>query len=251
MKKLLLLMPLALAGCATNYEGYVEANVKIAEAKARADTEKYKAMAAIASTGDAAAKVAAVMSMALGQPNQQNQQQITPPRSPADTTLQAIATILPSIAQIYGINRQVALGMEQVRGNVAIQQSQSNASIANTASTNNAFAGIASEQVRGSVSNTASSNAAFANIFSNTSWASVSNAQNSNAALTAVAGKIQAPAANITNSYNTTDSTHTPTVVKVDPLVVEPVIVDPKVVNPQVVNPVVVKPEVVQPTTPK
>ncbi|NBW17458.1 MAG: hypothetical protein EBR82_56710 [Caulobacteraceae bacterium] len=83
MKKLLLLMPFALAGCATNYEGYVEANVKIAEAKARADTEKYKAMAAIASTGDAAAKVAAVMSMALGQPNQQNQQQITPPNTNA------------------------------------------------------------------------------------------------------------------------------------------------------------------------
>ena len=77
-------------------------------------------MAAIAATGDAAAKVAAVMSMALGQPNQQ-QQQIAPPKSAADATLQAIATILPSIAQIYGINRQVALGMEQVRGNVAIQ----------------------------------------------------------------------------------------------------------------------------------
>ena len=251
MKKFLIVAPLLLAGCATNYDAYVEANVKVAEARAKAETEKYKAMAAIASSGDAAAKVAAVMSMALGQPNQQAQQQIAPPRSPADTTLQAIATILPSIAQIYGINRQVALGMEQVRGNVAIQQAQSNASIANTASTNNAFSSIAGDQVRGSVANTASTNNAFTNIFSNTSWASVSNAQSSNAALTAVAGKIQAPAANITNSYNTTDSTHTPTVVKVDPLVVEPVIVDPKVVNPQVVNPVVVKPEVVQPTTPK
>ena len=249
MKKFLIVAPLLLAGCATNYDAYVEANVKVAEARAKAETEKYKAMAAIAAGADASAKVAAVMSMALGQPNQQAQQQIAPPKSAADTTLQAIATILPSIAQIYGINRQVALGMEQVRGNVAIQQAQSNASIANTASTNNAFAGIAGDQVRGSVANTASTNNAFANIFSNTSWASVSNAQSSNAALTAVAGKIQAPApdvTNITNSYNTTDSTHTPTVVKVDP-----VIVDPKVVNPQVVNPVVVKPEVVQPTTPK
>lgn len=198
MKKLLLLAPLFLAGCATNYEGYVEANVKIAEARAKAETEKYKAMAAIASSGDAAAKVAAVMSMALGQQTQQTQQ-VAPPKSPADTTLQAIATILPSIAQIYGINRQVALGMEQVRGNVAIQQSVSNASVANTASTNNTFLGIAS--------------------------------------------KIQAPAANITT---TTDNTHTPTVIKVDPLIVNPTVVNPVVVKPEVVNPVVVNP-----TTPK
>ena len=194
MKKFLLLAPLLLAGCATNYDGYVEANVKIAEAKARADTEKYKAMAAIASSGDAAAKVAAVMSMALGQPNQQAQQQIAPPRSPADTTLQAIATILPSIAQIYGINRQVALGMEQVRGNVAIQQAVSNASVANTSSTNNAFVGIAS--------------------------------------------KIQAPQANVTTTTTTTtDNTHTPTVIKVEPLIVNPTVVKPEVVNPVIVNP--------------
>ena len=194
MKKFLLVTPLLLASCATNYDGYAEANVKIAQARAQAESEKYKAMAAIASTGDAAAKVAAVMSMALGQPSQK-QQQIAPPKSAADTTLQAIATILPSIAQIYGINRQVALGMEQVRGNVAIQQAVSNASVANTASTNQAFVGIA--------------------------------------------GKIQAPAANVTTT-TTTDNTHTPTVIKVDPLIV----------NPQVVNPVVVRPEVVKTEVP-
>jgi hypothetical protein len=213
MKKFLIVAPLLLAGCATNYDAYVEANVKVAEARAKAETEKYKAMAAIAAGADASAKVAAVMSMALGQPNQQAQQQIAPPKSAADTTLQAIATILPSIAQIYGINRQVALGMEQVRGNVAIQQAVSNASVANTSSTNNAFVGIAS--------------------------------------------KIQAPQANVTTT-TTTDNTHTPTVVKVDPIIVnpeiiqvDPLVVNPQVVNPQVVNPVVVRPEVVQPTTSK
>jgi hypothetical protein len=217
MKKLLLFAPLLLAGCATNYEGYVEANVKIAEARAKAETEKYKAMAAIASTGDAAAKVAAVMSMALGQPNQQAQQQIAPPKSAADTTLQAIATILPSIAQIYGINRQVALGMEQVRGNVAIQQAVSNASVMTARSTNDTFASIA--------------------------------------------GKIQAPAANVTTTTTTsTDNTHTPTVVTteksvvLDPKVItteKPVIVNPTVVNPTVVRPEVVNPVVINPTTPK
>lgn len=212
MKKLALTLPLLLASCATNYEGYAEANVKIAQARAQAESEKYKAMAAIASTGDAAAKVAAVMSMALGQPNQ-SQQQLAPPKSAADTTLQAIATILPSIAQIYGINRQVALGIEQVRGNVAIQQTVSNASVMTAKSTNDTFASIA--------------------------------------------GKIQAPAANITTTTTTTtDNTHTPTVVTtekavvLDPKVItteKPVIVNPTVVNPTVVNPTVVRPEVVNP----
>lgn len=216
MKKLIPILPILLAGCATNYEGYAEANVKIAQARAQAESEKYKAMAAIASTGDAAAKVAAVMSMALGQPNQP-QQQIAPPKSAADTTLQAIATILPSIAQIYGINRQVALGIEQVRGNVAIQQTVSNASVMTARSTNDTFASIA--------------------------------------------GKIQAPAANITTTTTTTtDNTHTPTVVTtekaivVDPKVItteKPVIVNPTVVNPTVVRPEVVNPVVINPSAPQ
>jgi len=216
MKKLALTLPLLLASCATNYDGYAEANVKIAQARAQAESEKYKAMAAIASTGDAAAKVAAVMSMALGQPNQP-QQQIAPPKSAADTTLQAIATILPSIAQIYGINRQVALGMEQVRGNVAIQQTVSNASVMTARSTNDTFASIA--------------------------------------------GKIQAPAANITTTTTTTtDNTHTPTIVTtekavvLDPKVItteKPVIVNPTVVNPTVVRPEVVNPVVINPAAPQ
>ena len=134
----------AMAGCATNYDAYVQANVKVAEAKAKADTEKYKAMAAIASTGDAAAKVAAVMSIAMGSHNQPHvSHAIAAPKSAAEMTMQAIANVLPSIAQIYGINRQTALGVEQVRSNVAIQQAVSNASVMNTASTNNAFSTIA------------------------------------------------------------------------------------------------------------
>ena len=47
MKKLALTLPLLLAGCATNYDGYAEANVKIVQARAQAESEKYKAMAAI------------------------------------------------------------------------------------------------------------------------------------------------------------------------------------------------------------
>lgn len=203
-----------LAGCATNYDGYAEANVKIAQARAQAESEKYKAMAAIASTGDAAAKVAAVMSMALGQPGQQQQQQIAPPKSAADTTLQAIATILPSIVQIYGINRQVALGVEQVRGNVSIQQSVSSALVANTASTNNAFVGIASKI-----------QAPAANVTTTTTTTTSTD-----------------------NTHTPTVVTQDKTVV-LDPKVVT--VEKPLVVNPTVVNPQIVQPVVIQPTTPK
>ena len=206
MKKLTPILPILLAGCATNYEGYAEANVKIAQARAQAESEKYKAMAAIAATGDAEAKVAAVMSMALGQPNQQ-QQQIAPPKSASDTTLQAIATILPSIAQIYGINRQVALGMEQVRGNVAIQQAVSNASVMTARSTNDTFASIASK-IQAPAANVTTTNTS-------------------------------------TDNTHTPTVVTTDKAVVIDPKVVtvdKPLIVDPTVVRPEVVNPVIVNP---------
>lgn len=213
MKKLLLITPLLLAGCATNYDGYAEANVKIAQARAQAESEKYKAMAAIASTGDAAAKVAAVMSMALGQPNQQPQQQLAPPKSAADTTLQAIATLLPSIAQIYGINRQVALGIEQVRGNVAIQQTVSNASVMTARSTNDTFASLASK-------------------------------------IQAPAANVTTTTTTTTDNTHTPTIVTTEKAIVVDPKVItteKPVIVNPTVVNPTVVRPEVVNPVVVTP----
>ena len=228
MKKLALTLPLLLAGCATNYDNYAEANVKIAQARAQAESEKYKAMAAIASTGDAAAKVAAVMSMALGQPNQP-QQQLAPPKSPTDTTLQAIATILPSIAQIYGINRQVALGIEQVRGNVAIQQTVSNASVMTARSTNDTFASIASKI-----------QAPAANVTTTTTTTT----DNTHTPTVVTTEK----AVIVDPKIVTTDKA-----IIVDPKVVNPTVVNPTVVNPQVVQPVVVRPEIVNPVvvTPK
>lgn len=203
MKKLLLVAPLLFTGCATNYDGYAQANIKIAEARAKAESDRYKAMAAIAATGDSAAKVAAVMSMALGQPNQQPYQQLAPPKSAADTTLQAIATILPSIAQIYGINRQIALGMEQVRGNVAIQQTVSNASVMNTRSTNDTFASIASK-------------------------------------IQAPAANITTTTTTTTDNTHTPTIVTTEKAIVVDPKVItteKPVIVTPEIVQPVVVKP--------------
>lgn len=219
MKKLLLL-PIMLAGCATNYDAYVEANIKVAQAKAQAESEKYKAMAAIAASGDSAAKVAAVMSMALGSQNQQQQQQIAPPKSAADTTLQAIATILPSIAQIYGINRQVALGIEQSRNTMAIGRS-----------TNDTFANIAG-RIQAPAANVS------------TTTTTTTNTRDSNNSTDNTRS--------YTNSHNTTDSTHTPTVIKIDPTIVNPVVVKPEapvIVKPEA--PVIVKPEVVNPVVVK
>jgi len=154
--------------------------------------------------------------LALGQPNQQ-QQQIAPPKSAADTTLQAIATILPSIAQIYGINRQVALGMEQVRGNVAIQQAVSNASVMNTRSTNDTFASIANK-------------------------------------IQAPAANVTTTTTTSTDNTHTPTVVTTEKAVVLDPKVItteKPVIVNPTVVNPTVVRPEVVNPVVINPTTPK
>ena len=59
-----------LAGCAANYETYVQTQENIAIANANAQAEKYKAMASIGASGSDAAKVAAMMSLALGKDEQ-------------------------------------------------------------------------------------------------------------------------------------------------------------------------------------
>jgi hypothetical protein len=142
--KRLFIIPFLLTGCATHYNAYTSANVKIAEARAQAEIARSTALADIAKSSDPVAKVAAAMGLALSAP-QAHTQTLQAPKEPADLILQALAVALPSIAQVYGINRQVALGMEQVRGNVAIQQSVGATSVANTASTNSAFTAIASK----------------------------------------------------------------------------------------------------------
>lgn len=222
MNKLWFLFPLLLAGCATNYDGYVDAQKAIAAERAKADIAKYAALADIAKTGDAAARVAAAMGIALGPQGQQPQQQITPPRSQADTLLAAISVVLPSVAQIYGINRQVALGMEQVRGNVAIQQAVSNAGVANTASTNNTFFGIASKI-----------QAPAANVTTTTNTQNPTTVVEREVVQVVEVDKIQVVR---------------PEIVQQDKIqVVNPQIVNPTVVRPEVVNPIVVRPEVIKP----
>jgi hypothetical protein len=196
----IILTALALTGCATaEYQAYADAH----KSQAAAQTARYQALAEIAKQGDTTAKVAAVMSLQMGGQQQQTSQ-IAAPKSWADHALQWTGLLLPTIGQVYSINKQTQVGIVQ-----------SNNATTLGVSTNAAFVGLA--------------------------------------------GKIQAPAANVTTTTSTTstvgansgansgnsgrlagtsitDNTSTPTVVT------QPA---PVIVRPEVVQPVVI-----QPTTP-
>jgi len=120
----------ALTGCATNseYAAYADAH----KAQAAAQTARYQALADIAKQGDTTAKVAAVMSLQMGG-GQQNAQ-INAPKSWADYAMQWTGLLLPTIGQVYTINKQTALGMRQSDNATALG-----------VSTNAAFVGIASQ----------------------------------------------------------------------------------------------------------
>ena len=105
----IILCALALTGCATKeYQAYAEVH----KAQAAAQTARFQALADIARQGDTTAKVAAVMSLQMGGGGQQNQQVIAP-KSWADHALQWTGLLLPTVGQIYTINKQTGLGMRQ------------------------------------------------------------------------------------------------------------------------------------------
>jgi hypothetical protein len=119
----------ALTGCATNseYAAYADAH----KAQAAAQTARFQALADIARQGDTTAKVAAVMSLQMGA---QQTQQINAPKSWADYAMQWTGLLLPTIGQVYTINKQTSLGMRQSDNAMALG-----------VSTNSAFVGIASQ----------------------------------------------------------------------------------------------------------
>jgi hypothetical protein len=120
---------LSLTGCATaEYAAYADAH----KAQAAAQTARFQALADIAKQGDTTAKVAAVMSLQMGG-GQQNAQ-IAAPKSWAEQALQWTGLLLPTIGQVYTINKQTALGMRQSDNATALG-----------ISTNNAFVGMASQ----------------------------------------------------------------------------------------------------------
>lgn len=126
----------ALVGCGTTeqYKMYADTQKSIAQANAVAETARYAALAEIAKTGDAGAKVAAVMSINFGAQggNGTRVQQVAPPKTFGETALQWTSVLLPSVTNLYGIsaNRQIAI-------------TQSNNAAATAASTNSAMVNIA------------------------------------------------------------------------------------------------------------
>jgi hypothetical protein len=129
MKLIAILCTLSLTGCATGqYQAYADAH----KAQAAAQTARFQALAEIAKQGDTTAKVAAVMSLQMGSPQQSAQ--INAPKSWADYALQWTGLLLPTVGQIYTIGKQTSLGMRQSDNATALG-----------VSTNAAFVGIASK----------------------------------------------------------------------------------------------------------
>ena len=129
MRILAILFALSLTGCATaEYQAYADAH----KAQAAAQTARYQALADIAKMGDTTAKVAAVMSLQMG--GQQQNTQIIAPKNWADYALQWTGLLLPTVGQVYTVNKQTSLGMRQSDNATALG-----------ISTNNAFVGIASK----------------------------------------------------------------------------------------------------------
>jgi hypothetical protein len=120
---------LSLTGCATQeYAAYADAH----KAQAAAQTARYQALADIARQGDTTAKVAAVMSLQMGSAQQGTQ--INAPKNWADYALQWTGLLLPTVGQVYMVNKQTSLGMRQSDNSTAV-----------AVSTNAAFVGIASK----------------------------------------------------------------------------------------------------------
>jgi len=134
---------LFMAGCATNtdYKMYAETQQKIAQAHAVAQTARYNALAEIAKSGDNAAKVAAVLSIHMGNSGgsgQAPQQNVAAPEDLNQKMLRWAGVLLPTVTQGLGIAAQ--LHAANVQKQIAV--TQSNNAAATAQSTNNTFAAM-------------------------------------------------------------------------------------------------------------
>ena len=134
MRTMIILCALALTGCASDYKLYADAAAKSEIARHNADAAKYRAMADIAAQGDASAKVAAVMAIALGQQSTQQAQQLRPPEHATGTLLQWAQVLVNPLTQMYGSYSARRVG-----------ESQASYSFQGLKSTNDTFGLIASK----------------------------------------------------------------------------------------------------------
>ena len=132
-----------LTGCASgpsNYQLYADTQAKIAQANAVADTARYNALLEIAKNGDSAAKVAAVLSIQMGQGGgaARPQQIISAPEDWDTKLLKWAGVVVPAAMQGLAIGAQIHAANTQRQ--VAV--TQSNNALATAQSTNNTFAAM-------------------------------------------------------------------------------------------------------------
>lgn len=124
MLKVLLLVPLVfLTACASTSEYYGsvnhanEAAGKIELAKAQAELERIRVLQDISQNGGPTARTAAVMSLTFAgnqRQSQQNRSRITTPnqsKSANDYALDWASLLIPGVTNIYGINRNAAVSI--------------------------------------------------------------------------------------------------------------------------------------------
>lgn len=132
-KTILLLLALAVAGCAsTDYKLYAESQTAMQVAKSNAEAAKYAAMAAIAKEGDVTVKVAAMMAM-VGQGGASHAApRLDAPVSNGDIALKWATVLLPTTVHAVGIvkNAQVAIRQSDNARDVALSTNQSFVGIA-------------------------------------------------------------------------------------------------------------------------
>lgn len=136
MKKIIasvLLSVALLSGCAGGeYKMYAESQVAIQTSKSNAEAERFRAMAAIAQTGDTTTKVAAMMALQQNSGAPQQTAQLSAPKSSAEVARDWLGIMLPAAVQGYGIH---------ANSQVSINASNNAARVSE--STNGAFVGIA------------------------------------------------------------------------------------------------------------
>lgn len=191
-----------LMGCAnTEYLAYSKAQTEIEVSKNLALSAKYKAMEVIAQSGDATAKVAAVMALSMG--NQGVSTSGTSIAAPApNQALQWASVLVPGVTQVLGMRYQYLSTVQQSNNSAAVAQS-----------TNASFVGIAGKIQTQNTTNTTNT------ILSGT-------------------GSLGTGTYGV-SSIDSTDNTSVPTVVtQPTPTVVNPLVVTQP--TPLVINPVVV-----------
>jgi len=120
-----------ISACASpDYVQYSKSMQEIAASKNSADTEKYKALASIAASGDSTAKVAAVMALSSLGSTTQGQSALMQPQP--NIALQWASILVPGLTQVAGM-----------RYNYMSQSVSSNNATALGMSTNTTFSAIA------------------------------------------------------------------------------------------------------------